>query len=89
LGGTQGWIACHSVRPREHAGVESGVDTERILDSSCVPGGHELVGHIHDLIVGWVRRTVVIDTCEGEGKGGGGRGKGGKKRDGATTRSLL
>jgi hypothetical protein len=69
--------------------VESGVDTERILDSSCVPGGHELVGHIHDLIVGWVRRTVVIDTCEGEGKGGGGRGKGGKKRDGATTRSLL
>jgi hypothetical protein len=69
-----GWdprVGCvSSSAPREYVGVASNVNTERIFDLSCVPGGRELVGHIHDLVVGWVRRMVVIDIPRGRGEGG-------------------
>ena len=52
---------CAYSAPREHAGVTLDVYIGRIHDSSCIPGGHELVGPKHDLAVGWVGPMVMMD----------------------------
>ena len=60
---------CAYSAPREHAGVTLDVDIGRIHDSSCIPGGHELVGPKHDLAVGWVGPMVMMDILRGGGVG--------------------
>jgi hypothetical protein len=53
---------CAYSAPRERTSVALNVDTGRILDSSCIPGGRELVEPKHGLAVDWVGPMVVIDT---------------------------